>query len=263
MFRNIRLKTEADIELIKISSLLVGKTLAEVAKAIRPGVPLLHLDKIGEEYIRDNHAAPSFKGYNGFPAALCLSVNDVVVHGIPSSKVLEEGDIISVDCGVCQNGFHGDYAYTFAVGEISETKKLLVQRTKESLYKGIEVAIAGNTTGHIGHAVQKHVEQFGYGVVRELCGHGIGKNLHEKPDVPNYGKPGSGMMLREGMVICIEPMITNRSPKIYMESDHWTIRTADRQPAAHFEHQIAITAKGPEVLSTYEYIEEVLGNKVI
>ena len=263
MFRNIRLKTEADIELIKISSLLVGKTLAEVAKAIRPGVPLLYLDKIGEEYIRDNHAVPSFKGYNGFPAALCLSVNDVVVHGIPSNKILEEGDIISVDCGVYQNGFHGDYAYTFAVGEISEEKRLLVQRTKESLYKGIGAAVAGNTTGHIGHAVQKYVEQFGYGVVRELCGHGIGKNLHEKPDVPNYGKPNGGMILREGMVICIEPMITNRSPKIYMENDNWTIRTADGQPAAHFEHQIAITANGPEVLSTYQYIEEVLGNKVI
>lgn len=263
MFNRIRLKTEAEIELIKISSLLVGKTLAEVAKAIRPGVPLLHLDKIAEEFIRDHQAVPSFKGYNGFPASLCLSVNDVVVHGIPNEQVLMEGDIISVDCGVYKNGFHGDYAYTFAVGEISEEKKLLVKRTKESLYKGIEAAVAGHTTGHIGHAVQSHVEKFGYGVVKELCGHGIGKDMHERPDVLNYGKPGKGDLLKEGMVICIEPMITYKSPKIYMEDDNWTIRTVDGEPAAHFEHQIALTAKGTEVLSTYQYIEEVLGNTII
>lgn len=259
----IKLKSEAEIELIKESSLLVGKTLAEVAKAIRPGVTLLYLDKIGEEYIRDHKAIPSFKGYNGFPAALCLSVNDVVVHGIPNNTILRDGDIISVDCGVFKNGFHGDYAYTFAVGEISEEKKLLIQRTKESLYKGIEAAKIGNTTGDIGSAVQRYVESFGYGVVRELCGHGIGRNMHEKPDIPNYGIPKKGEALREGMVFCIEPMITQKSRKIYMESDNWTIRTQDGLPAAHFEHQIALTKQGTEVLSTYQYIEEVLGNNII
>lgn len=256
MFNRIPLKTDEEIELIKISSLLVGKTLAEVGKAIKPGVTLLYLDKIGETFIRDHQAVPSFKGYNGFPASLCLSVNDVVVHGIPSNAILREGDIISVDCGVYKNGFHGDYAYTFAVGEISEEKKLLIERTKESLYKGIEVAVNGNYTGDIGYAVQSYVESFGYGVVRELCGHGIGKKMHEKPDVPNYGKKGKGEILREGMVICIEPMITMRSPKVYMERDNWTIRTYDGKPAAHFEHQIAITKNGAEVLSTYEFIEE-------
>ena len=258
MFNRVRLKTEDEIELIKESSLLVGKTLAEVAKAIKPGVPLIYLDKIGEEFIRDHHAVPSFKGYNGFPASLCLSVNDVVVHGIPNSRVLEEGDILSVDCGVYKNGFHGDYAYTFAVGEISQEKKFLMERTKESLYKAIQVAVKGNTIGDIGHTVQSYVEKFGYGVVRELCGHGIGRNLHEKPDVPNYGKPKSKEVLMEGMVICIEPMITNRSPKVYVEKDNWTIRTLDGQPAAHYEHQIAITKNGTEVLSTYEYLEEVI-----
>ncbi|MDR3047149.1 MAG: type I methionyl aminopeptidase, partial [Bacteroidales bacterium] len=198
MFNKIRLKTDEEIELIKKSSLLVGKTLAEVAKAVNPGVSLLMLDKIGETFIRDNHAVPSFKGYNGFPAALCLSVNDVVVHGIPNQYALKEGDIISVDCGVYLNGYHGDYCYTFAVGNISEEKRLLIERTKASLMRGIKVAVKGNTTGHIGHAVQSYVEQFGYGVVRELCGHGIGKNLHEKPDVLNYGKEGRGDVLREG-----------------------------------------------------------------
>lgn len=263
MFNKIRLKKDSEIELIRISSLLVGKTLAEVAKAIKPGVPLLHLDKIGEEFIRDHGAVPSFKGYNGFPASLCLSVNDVVVHGIPDQSVLKNGDIISVDCGVYKNGYHGDYAYTFAVGEISEEKRLLVKRTRESLDKAIEAAVKNNTTGDIGHAVQSYVESFGYGVVKELCGHGIGKDMHEKPDILNYGKPGKGELLREGMVFCIEPMITLKSPRIFMENDNWTIRTIDRKPAAHFEHQLAITEKGTEVLSTYEYIEEVLGNNVI
>ncbi len=261
MFNRVRLKTDDEIELIRESSLLVGKTLAEVAKAIKPGVPLLHLDKIGEEFIRDHNAVPSFKGYNGFPASLCLSVNDVVVHGIPDHTILREGDIISVDCGVYKNGFHGDYAYTFAVGEISKEKELLMERTKESLYRAIKVAINGNTTGDIGYAVQSYVESFGYGVVRELCGHGIGRNMHEKPDLLNYGRPKSGVPLRQGMVICIEPMITNRSPKIYMEKDNWTIRTVDGQPAAHYEHQVAITKQGTEVLSTYEFLEEVINKQ--
>ena len=258
MFNRVRLKTDDEIELIKESSLLVGKTLAEIAKAIKPGVPLFYLDKIGEEFIRDHNAVPSFKGYNGYPAALCLSLNDVVVHGIPDHKVLKEGDILSVDCGVLKNGFHGDYAYTFAVGEVSQEKKLLMERTKEALYRALKVAVKGKTVGDIGYAVQSYVEQFGYGVVRELCGHGIGRNLHEKPDVPNYGKPNTKELLREGMVICIEPMITNRSHKVYVEKDNWTIRTVDGQPAAHYEHQIAITKNGTEVLSTYKYIEEVI-----
>lgn len=258
MFNRIPLKTEEEIELIRKSSLLVGKTLAEVSKAIKPGVSLLYLDKIGEEFIRDHQAVPSFKGYNGFPASLCLSLNDVVVHGIPDHTILENGDILSVDCGVYKNGYHGDYAYTFAVGEISKENQLLIERTKNSLYKGIEAAKKGNTTGDIGYAVQSYVESFGYGVVRELCGHGIGKNMHEKPDIPNYGKPRKGDVLKEGMVFCIEPMITYRSPKVFMEKDNWTIRTIDRKPAAHFEHQIAITKNGTEVLSTYKYIEEII-----
>ena len=258
MFNRVRLKTDNEIELIKESSLLVGKTLAEVAKAIKPGVPLSYLDKIGEEFIRDHNAIPSFKGYDGFPAALCLSLNDVVVHGVPNNQFLEDGDILSVDCGVYKNGFHGDYAYTFAVGEVSQVKKLLMERTKEALYRAMKVAVKGRTVGDIGYTVQSYVEQFGYGVVRELCGHGIGRSLHEKPDVLNYGKPGTKEVLREGMVICIEPMITNRSPKVYTDKDKWTVRTADGQPAAHYEHQIAITKNGTEVLSTYKYIEEVI-----
>ncbi|MDR1112476.1 MAG: type I methionyl aminopeptidase [Bacteroidales bacterium] len=258
MFRRIALKTPEEIELIKKSSLLVGKTLAEVAKVVKPGIPLTCLDRIGEQYICDNHAVPSFKGYNGFPAALCISVNDVVVHGIPNDSVLNDGDIVSIDCGVYLNGYHGDYAYTFAVGEISEAKRLLLQRTKASLYEAIKVAVKGNTIGHIGHAVQHYVEQFGYGVVRELCGHGIGKKLHEPPDIPNYGQPKKGDVLREGMVFCVEPMINQGTHRIYMEKDQWTIRTQDGKPSAHFEHQLAITAQGTEVLSTYEYIEEIL-----
>ena len=262
MFNKIRLKSEEEIEIIQKSSLLVGKTLAEVAKYIKPGVPLLYLDRIAETYIRDNGGVPSFKGYNGFPASLCLSVNDVVVHGIPKEgMVLNEGDIISVDCGAYLNGYHGDYAYTFAVGHVTEEKRLLMERTKESLYRGIAAAVAGNTTGDIGHAVQTYCESFGYGVVRELCGHGIGRNMHEKPDVCNYGKPGKGDRLREGMVICIEPMITMGSRKIYCERDEWTIRTMDHKPAAHYEHQIAITKNGTRVLSTYKYIGEVLGTE--
>jgi methionyl aminopeptidase len=265
MFRRVTLKTPEEIELIKKSSLLVGKTLAEVAKEMKPGVPLNYLDRIGEQYIRDNHAIPSFKGYNGFPAALCISVNDVVVHGIPDGSVLNDGDIVSVDCGVYLNGYHGDYAYTFAVGEISEAKRLLLQRTKASLYEAIKVAVDGNTTGDIGHTVQRYVEQYGYGIVRELCGHGIGKKLHELPDIPNYGCPKKGTLLRQGMVFCIEPMINQGTHRVYVEKDQWTVRTQDGKPSAHFEHQLAITAQGTEVLSTYKYIEEILEkeNKLI
>lgn len=261
MFNKTNLYTNADIQQIKESSLLVGKTLAEVAKRIQPGVPITLLDQIAEEFIRDHQGIPSFKGYNGFPATLCISINDVVVHGIPKDQILMDGDIVSVDCGVFKNGFHGDYAYTFAVGNISEEKQLLIDRTKQSLILGIEKAKVGNTTGDIGYTIQNYVESFGYGVVRDLCGHGIGRKLHEAPEIPNFGKSGKGTPLRVGMVFCIEPMINQKTHKVYVESDGWTIRTLDGKPAAHFEHQIAITEKGTEVLSTYEYIEEELNKK--
>jgi methionyl aminopeptidase len=261
MFNKTNTYTTADIQLIKESSLLVGKTLAEVAERIQPGIPISMLDKIAEDFIRDHQGVPSFKGYNGYPATLCISINDVVVHGIPHNQILTDGDIVSVDCGVYKNGFHGDYAYTFAVGEISEEKKLLIERTKQSLHLGIAEAKVGNRTGDIGFAVQKYVESFGYGVVRDLCGHGIGRRLHESPEIPNFGKPGKGDLLRKGMVFCIEPMINQGSFKVYMENDGWTIRTYDGMPSAHFEHQVALTENGTEVLSTYEYIEEVLNKK--
>lgn len=261
MFNKTNLYTNADIQQIKESSLLVGKTLAEVAKRIQPGVPITLLDQIAEEFIRDHQGIPSFKGYNGFPATLCISINDVVVHGIPKDQILMDGDIVSVDCGVFKNGFHGDYAYTFSVGSISEEKQLLIDRTKQSLILGIEKAKVGNTTGDIGYTIQNYVESFGYGVVRDLCGHGIGRKLHEAPEIPNFGKLGKGTPLRVGMVFCIEPMINQKTHKVYVESDGWTIRTLDGKPAAHFEHQIAITEKGTEVLSTYEYIEEELNKK--
>lgn len=261
MFNKTNIYNTADIQQIKISSLLVGKTLAEVAKRIQPGVPISLLDQIAEEYIRDHQGVPSFKGYNGFPATLCISINDVVVHGIPKDQILKDGDIVSVDCGVFKNGFHGDYAYTFPVGNVSEEKQLLIDRTKQSLMLGIEKAKVGNTTGDIGFTIQHYVESFGYGVVRDLCGHGIGRRLHEPPEVPNFGKSGKGTPLKVGMVFCIEPMINQKTHKVYVESDGWTIRTLDGKPSAHFEHQIAITESGTEILSTYQYIEEVLNLK--
>lgn len=257
----IHLKTEREIEVMKESASIVGKTLAEVAKLIQPGVSLLTLDKVAETFIRDNGAIPSFKGYEGYPAALCLSVNDVVVHGIPSHRELQEGDIVSVDCGAYKNGFHGDYCYTFEVGHVAEEIHLLCQRTKESLYIGIEAAVEGNRIGDIGHAVQSYVESYGYSVVREMIGHGCGRHMHEKPDVPNYGNKGSGPRLKKGMVICIEPMINLGVRNIRIDKDGWTTRTADGQPSAHFEHMVAIRENGSEVISTYKYIEEVLQKK--
>lgn len=260
ILNRIYLKNEDEIHLLKESADIVGRTLAEVAKIIAPGVPCTYIDQRAEEFMRDNGAVPSFKGYEGYPASLCISINEVVVHGIPKPNMyLQEGDIVSVDCGAYKNGYHGDYCYTFAVGEISEEKKLLLERTKTSLYKGIAAAKAGNHIGDIGHAVQSYVEQFGYGVVRELVGHGIGRKMHEKPDIPNYGKPGKGEKIVEGMVFCIEPMINMGTHKISMDRDGWTIRTWDGKPAAHFEHQLAITKNGTEMLSTYEWIEEALG----
>ena len=246
---------------MKDSALIVGKTLAEVAKLIRPGVSLKTLDSVAETFIRDSGAMPSFKGYEGYPATLCLSVNDVVVHGIPSNKELKEGDIVSVDCGAYKNGFHGDYCYTFEVGHVAEEIHNLCQRTKESLYKGIEQAVEGNRIGDIGYAVQSYVESYGYSVVREMVGHGCGRNMHEKPDVPNYGSKGSGHKLKKGMVICIEPMINLGVRNIRIDRDGWTTRTMDGQPSAHFEHMVAIRENGSELLSTYQYIEEVLNQK--
>ncbi len=254
----IHYKTKEEIELLRISSLLVGKTLAEVARHIKPGITTGALDKIAETFIRDHHAVPGFKGYGGFPATLCISVNEVVVHGIPGNQELHDGDLVSVDCGVIMNGFYGDSAYSFAVGEVSEEVSLLMERTKESLYRGIEVAKAGKRIGDIGYEIQTYVESFGYSVVRDLVGHGLGRNLHEKPEVPNYGKRGVGAMLQPGMVICIEPMINLGKRMIVQEKDGWTIRTADRRPSAHYEHAIAIMEGHTEILSSFDEIEEVL-----
>lgn len=256
----IHYKTEEEIELLRESSLLVGKTLAEVAKHIKPGVKTIVLDKIAEEFIRDNGAVPGFKGYKGFPKTLCMSINEQVVHGIPGERILQNGDIVSVDCGVKKNGFYGDSAYTFAVGDVKEEILLLMKRTKESLYKGIEVAVAGKRVGDIGFEIQNYVEGFGYSVVRDLVGHGLGKNLHEKPEIPNYGKRGSGTKLKEGMVLAIEPMINLGTRNVVQENDGWTIRTADRLPSAHYEHDIAVKKGKVDILSTFEFIDQVLNN---
>jgi len=254
----IHFKTEEEIELLRESSLLVGKTLAEVAKSIRPGIETIVLDEVAEEFIRDHGAEPGFKGYNGFPYTLCMSVNEQVVHGFPGHRALLEGDIVSIDCGVFMNGFYGDSAYTFAVGEIDEDVRLLMERTKESLYKAIEVAVEGKRIGDIGNAVQTHVEQYGYSVVRDLVGHGLGRQLHEKPEVPNYGKRGTGIKLQEGMVLAIEPMVNLGTRNVVQLQDGWTIQTADKKPSAHFEHDVAVRKGKAEVLSTFEYIEEVI-----
>ena len=264
----IFLKTDDEIELLRQSNLLVGRALAEVAKLIKPGVTTLELDRVAEEFIRDNGAVPTFKGFPNqygqpFPGSICTSVNDQVVHGIPNDKPLEEGDIVSVDCGTFMNGFCGDSAYTFCVGEVAPEVKALLRVTKESLYKGIENAVHGKRLGVIGSAVQDHCEKHSYGVVREFVGHGIGKEMHEEPPVPNYGKRGSGTLLKSGMCIAIEPMITLGSPRIYMEPDRWTIRTCDGKWAAHFEHTIAVRKGKAEVLSTFDFIEEVLGDNAI
>lgn len=255
------IKTPEEIGLIKQSSLLVGKTLAEVARHLRPGITTRELDRIAEQFIRDHGAIPGFKGYHGYPAALCISVNSVVVHGIPNDYVLRDGDIVSVDCGVVLNGYWGDSAYTFAVGEVAPEVRMLLQRTLESLYKGIEAAIAGNRIGDIGHAIQSHVEQFGYGVVRDLVGHGLGRQLHEKPEVPNFGRRGTGPQLHEGMVLAIEPMINLGTHQVVMDKDGWTIRTRDGKPSAHFEHDIVVRKGQAEILSTFSFIEEVLQTK--
>lgn len=254
-------KTNEEIELIRQSSLLVAKTLAEVARHIKPGVSTLQLDTIAEQYIRDNGGIPGFKGYNGFPATLCISPNDIIVHGIPGNRVLMDGDIVSVDCGVVMNGYYGDSAYTFCVGEVKDEVRNLLHVTLESLKAGISNAIIGQRLGDISAAVQQTAESAGYSVVRDLVGHGVGKHLHESPEVPNYGKKGSGLKLQEGLVIAIEPMINMGKKGIFQERDGWTIRTIDRLPSAHFEHTIAVKAQEADVLSSFEFIEEVLMRK--
>lgn len=248
-----------EIELMRESALIVSRTLGEVAKAIKPGVTTLQLDKIAEEYIRSQGAIPGFLGLYDFPNTLCMSPNSQVVHGIPNNTPLEEGDIISVDCGAIKNGFYGDHAYTFAVGEINpETEKLLAV-TKQSLYEGIKEFKIGNRVGDVGYAIQKYCEDHGYGVVRELVGHGLGRVMHEDPEMPNYGKRGRGKKFIEGMVVAIEPMINLGTKNIKQHRDGWTITTKDNKPSAHFEHDVAIVNGKPELLSTFKYIYDALG----
>lgn len=259
----IFLKTEDEIELMRAANLLVGDTLAEIGKMIKPGVTTAQLNSVAEEYIRDHGAVPTFLGfpnpYGGpFPASICTSVNDVVVHGVPNDTPLEEGDIVSVDCGTLLNGFNGDSCYTFCVGEVADEVKALLQRTKEALYKGIEEALPGKRIGDIGSSIQEHCTSAGYGVVKEFIGHGIGKEMHEDPQVPNYGRRGNGPMIKNGLCIAIEPMITLGNPAVYMMPDKWTIKTRDGKVAAHFEHTIAVHNGKFDILSSFEKIEREL-----
>lgn len=260
----IFLKTEDEIDLLRSANQLVSQTHAEIAKVIRPGITTAQLDKLAEEFIRDHGAIPTFKGfpnpYGGpFPASICASVNDQVVHGIPNDEPLKDGDIVSIDCGTLLNGFCGDSCYTFCVGEVAEEVKQLLKVTKESLYLGIEAALTGKRIGDISHAVQSHCEKYGYGVVREFVGHGIGKEMHEEPQVPNYGRAGNGPLIKNGLCLAIEPMITLGSPKIGMMPDRWTIKTLDGKCAAHFEHTIAVHHGKAEILSSFEEIEKIEG----
>lgn len=254
----IYLKTDEEIELMRESNLMVAKTLGEIAKVIEPGISTLELDKIAETFIRDNGGTPAFLNYQGFPNSLCTSVNEQVVHGIPNNKPLGEGDVVSVDCGVLKNGFYGDSAYTFMVGEVNPDVKALLEATKESLYKGIEQAVENNRLGDVGHAIQAYTEELGYSVVREMVGHGIGKNLHEAPEVPNYGRKGNGTKLKSGMVIAIEPMINLGKRQIVQESDGWTITTIDKKVSAHYEHTVAIRKGEADILSSFKFVEEIL-----
>ncbi|MCI1779519.1 MAG: type I methionyl aminopeptidase [Bacteroidales bacterium] len=250
------LKTEEEIELLKENALLVSKTLAEVGKAVKPGVTTKKLNDIADAFIRDHGAIPSFLGYEGFPAALCMSVNDAVVHGFPSDYVLKDGDVVSVDCGTIYKGYNGDSAYTFPVGEVDEETSRLLEVTEKSVDLGAAQAIAGNRIGDIGHAVQSYCESFGFTVVREMVGHGLGKSMHEEPEVPNYGKPGYGKKLREGLVICIEPMINAGTRSIYLDDNGWTVRTSDGKKSAHFEKTVVVRHDESQILTTYDYIEK-------
>ncbi|MBO5539667.1 MAG: type I methionyl aminopeptidase [Muribaculaceae bacterium] len=260
----IILKTDEEIELLREANLVVARTLGEVAKWVAPGITTRRLNQIADEYIRSEGCVPGFLGLYGFPGSVCISVNENIVHGIPSSYALEEGDIVSVDCGaVTPAGYNGDSTYTFCVGEVSEEVKQLLRTTKEALYVGIEKAVPGNRIGDIGHAVQDYCEKRGYGVVREFVGHGVGKKLHEAPEVPNYGRKGTGPLIKNGMTIAIEPMINMGSKNIFQEADGWTCRTRDRKPSAHFEHSIAIHHGKPDILSSFEYVKQVLGDRFI
>ena len=260
----IFLKTDEEIELLREADLIVARTLGEVAKWIAPGVTTRKLDQVAEEYIRSQGCVPGFLGLYGYPATLCVSVNENVVHGIPGSYALEEGDIVSVDCGaITKEGFNGDSTYTFCVGEVADDVKTLLRVTKEALYAGIAKAVPGNRIGDISHAVQEYCEKRGYGVVRELTGHGVGRKLHEDPEVPNYGRKGTGALIKNGMCIAIEPMINMGTKNVVFESDGWTVRTKDRKPSAHFEHSIAIHHGKPDILSSFDYVEEVLGDRFI
>lgn len=260
----IYLKTEDEIELLRQANLLVGKTLAEIARMIKPGVTTRQIDSLADTFIRDHGAIPTFKGFPGndgqpFPASVCTSVNEQVVHGVPTDTPLKEGDIVSVDCGTLLNGYNGDSCYTFCVGEVAPETKQLLKVTKESLYLGIEAAIVGHRIGDISYAVQRHCESHGYGVVRELCGHGIGREMHEDPMVPNYGRRGNGSQIKNGLCIAIEPMITMGSREVGILSDGWTIITRDGKPAAHFEHTIAVHNGKADILSSFEEVEQIEG----
>ena len=264
----VYLKTDDEVELLREANLLVGKTLGELAKVIKPGVTTKQLDKVAEEFIRDHGATPTFKGfpnpYGGpFPASICTSINDQVVHGVPDDTTLKDGDIVSIDCGTFLNGYCGDSCYTFPVGDIDDDVRRLLTTTKEALYKGIEQAVVGHRLGDISYAVQTHCQTNGYGVVREFVGHGIGKEMHEEPQVPNYGRRGNGMLLKSGLCIAIEPMITMGAKDIYLTEDRWTVKTQDHKPAAHYEHSVCVRKGQADILSSFEFIEEVLKEKSI
>lgn len=252
----LKVKSAEEIEILRANNLLVSKALGEISKLIKPGVTTRELDKRADEFIRDHGAVPGFLGYGGFPNSLCTSVNDAIVHGIPSDNPLKEGDIVSIDCGTIMDGYYGDSAYTFKVGEVNPDVARLLNVTKESLFKGIEKAITGNRVGDISHAIQVHAENAGFSVVREMVGHGLGQNMHESPEVPNYGKQGKGSKLKDGLVICIEPMINLGTRSITQDADGWTIRTMDNKPSAHFELAIAIKNGEADTLSTFDFIEE-------
>lgn len=259
----IYIKTAQEIELMRKACDLVSRTLGEVAKWVAPGVTTHKLDSIAREYILDNRGIPACLGYHGFPGTLCIEVNEAVVHGFPSTRTLREGDIVGLDCVACLDGYHGDSCYTFPVGDVDEKVMRLLRTTKESLSVGIDKAKAGARIGDIGNAIQYYCEHAGYNMVREMCGHGIGKSMHEDPEVPNYGRRGTGPLLKDGMCIAIEPMVNMGSKNIVIEQDGWQCRTRDRKPSAHYEHTIVVEGDTPRVLTTFSYIEEVLGDRAV